>query len=141
MAMKKTFVEKFVEDIDNLRVFQQERAIVEVTDLLESALEQSGISRSEFARMLGKSKGWVTQLLDGEGNKTVRTIADAFAVLGLEYRSFYQPIAISNKRRRATEVPQTIASVSCGSAPSPSLRLYQTAAATTVAPEVVTVSA
>lgn len=46
---------------------------------------------------LGKSKGWVTQLLDGEANKTIRTIADAFAVLGQEYCSFYRPIRIGSQ--------------------------------------------
>jgi uncharacterized membrane protein YkoI len=34
--------------------------------------------------------------LDGQANKTIRTIADAFAVLGHEYRSCYQPIRIGN---------------------------------------------
>jgi transcriptional regulator with XRE-family HTH domain len=93
--MKKTLVEEYVEAPVHMRLFQQERAIYEVTELLEDAMRQLGITRSELAAKLGKSKGWVTQLLDGEGNKTIRTIADAFAVLGLEYRSFYKLIQIA----------------------------------------------
>ncbi|MFO0806070.1 MAG: hypothetical protein U0791_23440 [Gemmataceae bacterium] len=96
--MAKTLVEQFVESKENMRLFQQERAIMEVTDLLEETLEELGISRSQFADMLGKSKAWVTQLLDEEGNNTIRTIADAFAVLGREFRSFAQPIRVSNSR-------------------------------------------
>jgi len=95
--MEKTVVEKYVDDPKRMRLFQQERAIVEVTDLLEAELEKAGISRSKFAEKLGKSKGWVTQLLDEEGNKTIRTVADAFAVLGLEFKAYCQPIQISNK--------------------------------------------
>jgi transcriptional regulator with XRE-family HTH domain len=96
--MTKTLVEKYVEDPIHMRLFQQERAIYEVTELLESVMKERGISRSQLAKLLGKSKGWVTQLLDGEANKTIRTVADAFAALGQEFRSFYRPIQISNER-------------------------------------------
>jgi transcriptional regulator with XRE-family HTH domain len=121
--MKKTVVEEYVNNLDHMRLFQQERAIVEVTDLLEEALEAAGISRSEFAKRLGKSKGWVTQLLDGEGNKTIRTVADAFAVLGFEFRSFRQPIQISNKEKRPASVNGTVARATESQA-HPVLRLY-----------------
>ncbi len=103
--MKKTLVEKYVEDPIHMRLYQQERAIYEVTELLESLMEEVGVSRSELARRLGKSKGWVTQLLDGEANKTIRTVADAFAVLGREYRSFQSPIHIGNKRDQISASP------------------------------------
>lgn len=95
--MKKTLVEKFVENPLYMRLFQQERAIFDVTNQLESAMEECGVTRAQLAELLGKSRGWVTQLLDGEANKTIRTIADAFSVLGQEFRSFYQPIRVSNK--------------------------------------------
>jgi transcriptional regulator with XRE-family HTH domain len=95
--MTKTLVEQYVENPAHMRLYQQERAIYEVTELLESLMKTSGVSRAELAKRLGKSRGWITQLLDGESNKTIRTVADAFAVLGHEYRSFYQPIQISRK--------------------------------------------
>ena len=57
-------------------------------------MHDAGITRAELANRLGKSRGWVTQLLDGEANKTIRTVADAFAVLGHEFRSFSQPIRL-----------------------------------------------
>lgn len=94
--MTKTLVEEYVADPLHMRLFQQERAIFEVTEQLEEAMREGGVSRSELATRLGKTKGWVTQLLDGEANKTIRTVADAFAVLGLAYRSFYGPIQLSN---------------------------------------------
>lgn len=96
--MGKTIVEEFVEDSDNMRLYQQERAIYEVTEKIEAAMEDRYVGRSELAERLGKSKSWVTQLLDGEANKTIRTVADVFAVLGYEMRIFYDPIQISNRR-------------------------------------------
>jgi transcriptional regulator with XRE-family HTH domain len=96
VEMTKSLVEQYVEDPAKMRLYQQERAIFEVTDLIESVMEEQGISRTKLAELLGKTKGWVTQLLDGEANKTIRTVADVFAVLGLEYHSSAREICISN---------------------------------------------
>lgn len=90
-------VEKYVEDPDQMRLFQQERSILEVTELIESLLEEQHVTRTELARRLGRTKGWVTQLLDGEANKTIRTVADVFAVLGREFRAHHQPIKVGGK--------------------------------------------
>ena len=106
--MKKTLVEKYVENPVHMRLFQQERAIYEATELLEEVMRGTGVTRAELARRLGRSRGWVTQLLDGEANKTIRTVADAFAVLGHEYHSFQRPIQIGTKRRS-----RPASSVSC----------------------------
>jgi transcriptional regulator with XRE-family HTH domain len=95
-VMAKTLVERYVQDPIHMRIFQQERAIYEVTEQLETLMRELGINRSELAKRLGKTKGWVTQLLDGQANKTIRTIADAFAVLGHEYRAYCQLIQIGN---------------------------------------------
>ena len=79
---------------DNARLYQQERAIYEVTELIEEALSKSGKSRSELAKLSGRSRGWVTQLLDVDANKTIRTVADVFAVLGSELKFSFEPITI-----------------------------------------------
>lgn len=82
-----------------------ERAIIRVTEQLEEAMEATGRNRADFARLLGKSKGWVTQLLDGENNKTIRTVAYAFAVLGAQFETMYsfppdaQPVVIEGISR------------------------------------------
>src|SRR5687768_11308399 len=95
--MKKTLVEEYVEDKTHMRLFQQERAILEVTQLIESTMDELGVNRTQLAAKLGQSKGWVTQLLDGEKNKTIRTVADVFAVLGREFCVFQRPFQIGSK--------------------------------------------
>jgi transcriptional regulator with XRE-family HTH domain len=86
ILMPKTHVEKFIESSpENLRAFYQEQAIFDVTELLERTMRLEGVNRAELATKLKRSKGWVTQLLDGEGNKTIRTIADVLAVLGYQF--------------------------------------------------------
>lgn len=90
--MTKTLFDEYVSDPLNMRAFQQERAIFQVTSLIEDTMEREGISRAALAKRLGTQKSRVTELLDGEGNKTVRTIADVFAVLGYEYHGHIRPI-------------------------------------------------
>ena len=95
--MAKSFLEQFVKSPNGMRRYQQERAISEAVGLICKVMEEKNISRSELATMIGKSRGWVTQLLDGETNKTIRTISDVLAVLGREYHSSQRSIQIGAK--------------------------------------------
>ena len=45
-----------VDDPEQLRSFQQERAIYEITELIESEMASQGVSRAALAKRLGKSK-------------------------------------------------------------------------------------
>jgi transcriptional regulator with XRE-family HTH domain len=101
--MTKTLVEQYVADHDHMRLFQQERAIYEVSELIEAVMEEQGITRSQLADKLGQTKGWVTQLLDGERNKTIRTVADVLAILGCEFRVFAAPIRIGKSPPEESE--------------------------------------
>lgn len=64
------------------RLYWQERTILDVTERILQIMAESNVSRSELARRLGKSKGYVTQLLNGTTNMTLRTVTDVFTVLG-----------------------------------------------------------
>jgi transcriptional regulator with XRE-family HTH domain len=103
MKKTKTLVEQYVEDPNHMRLFQQEGAIYEVTELIESVMGEQGVSRSDLARRLGRTKGWITQLLDGEANKTIRTVADVLTVLGMEYHSSATPIRVGKEGAYSAE--------------------------------------
>lgn len=92
----KTLVGQFVESQEGARLFQQERAIYEITELIEQRMKENGISRSQLAEKLGKTKVWVAQLLDGEANKTIRTVADVFSVLGRSLHFCDGPITLES---------------------------------------------
>lgn len=76
-----TLTERLTESREGMRLYQQERAILEVTELICQLMDEQEVSRSELARCLGTSKGYVTQLLDGRTNMTIRTISDVFTAL------------------------------------------------------------
>ena len=64
------------------RLLAQEELILEVTEVLCGLLEEEKISKKELAERLGKTKGFVSQLLNGGRNLTLRTVADILHVLG-----------------------------------------------------------
>ena len=64
------------------RLLSQEELILDFTETICDLLEKEKISRKELANLLGKSKGFVSQLLKGDRNPTLRTVADNFHVLG-----------------------------------------------------------
>ena len=80
--MAETLTERLTATPEGMRLYQQERAILDLTELVCEIMEEQGVSRSDLARRLDKTKGYVTQLLDGRANMTVRTMSDVFGVLG-----------------------------------------------------------
>jgi transcriptional regulator with XRE-family HTH domain len=64
------------------RLLAQEELILEVTETICDLLENEKVSRKELADRLGKSKGFVSQLLNGGRNLTLRTVADILHGLG-----------------------------------------------------------
>jgi transcriptional regulator with XRE-family HTH domain len=64
------------------KLLAQEELILEVTETICDILENEKISRKELADRLCKSKGFISQLLNGGRNLTLRTVADILHVLG-----------------------------------------------------------
>ena len=73
---------KDMDDPEFRKLLAREELILEVTEVLCGLLEQEKISRKELAERLGKTKGFVSQLLNGGRNLTLRTVADILYVLG-----------------------------------------------------------
>jgi len=75
-------MDQYLEDPEFAKLMAQEDLIMEVTETLCGLLEKEGVSRKKLADRLGKSKGFVSQLLNGGRNLTLRTVADILHVLG-----------------------------------------------------------
>ncbi len=70
----------------NRRLLRQEQLILEVTEALSEVLANEGITKAELANRLNKTKGFVSQILAGGRNLTLRTIADVADALGCKIR-------------------------------------------------------
>ena len=82
------------------KLLAQEELILEVTEVICGLLEQEKISRKELADRLGKSKGFVSQLLNGGRNLTLRTVADILHALG--YKVTLTPYKESEQKQERT---------------------------------------
>jgi transcriptional regulator with XRE-family HTH domain len=51
---------------------------------LDEGMESSGISQAELARRLGRSRSAVSQVLTGDGNLRVETLAEYLEAMGCE---------------------------------------------------------
>lgn len=79
---KKTDYQEYAQAPEIARLLAQEELILDITEQICEFLEKEKISRADLARRLGKSKAFVTQLLGGGRNLTLRTLADVISVLG-----------------------------------------------------------
>lgn len=75
----------------NRRLLRQEELILEVTEALSQALAREQVTKKALADRLGKSKGFVSQVLAGGRNLTLRTVADLADALG------YRPVVRLSK--------------------------------------------
>lgn len=57
---------------------------VQWMSLVKERMQETGMTRSELAHVLGKSKSHITQLLSVNANPCLSTIADVCDELGLE---------------------------------------------------------
>lgn len=73
------------------RLWNQERAIILVTEAIMQLMEAKGVNRAELAQRLGKSRSFVDRLLSGTHDIDIRTISDVFTVLGEQFRAKARP--------------------------------------------------
>ena len=67
------------------RVFEEEVLFGEATETIAGLLESLGMSQRELARRLSLSEGRVSQILSGEDNLTLRTLAAIGWALGVRF--------------------------------------------------------
>jgi transcriptional regulator with XRE-family HTH domain len=89
------------------KLLAQEELILEVTETICDLLEKEKISRKELADRLGKSKGFISQLLNGSRNLTLRTVADNFYVLGYKVALKLEKLVTHRRDSNVIDFPQS----------------------------------
>ncbi len=75
---------KEMKDSEFTKSLRQEKLILQLQEEICKLMESNKVSRIELANRLGRSKGFVTQILNNGRNLTLRTIADVFWALDAE---------------------------------------------------------
>lgn len=84
--MNKSHYETLMADAEFRKAMASESLVEEAAELISRLMHEQKLSKADLARKLCKSRAWVTQLLDGTANMTVRTLADVAFALGAEVK-------------------------------------------------------
>lgn len=87
----KTQHELMMEDPAMRRLLSVEALTAEAAETIAKLMAEQGVSKADLARRLNKSRAWVTQLLSGRANVTVRTLAEVAFALDAELKLRAQP--------------------------------------------------
>ena len=79
--MAHSHLAEHMQDVENLKGFQQERLLIEVASLIYQTMKKKDMTRTALAEALDVTKGRITQYLGGERNLTLRTLADIFTAM------------------------------------------------------------
>jgi len=80
-----------MEDPEFRRLLSVEALVAEASEVIARLMDEQNISKADLARRMNKSRAWVTQLLSGSANMTVRTLAELAYTLGAEVKLQAQP--------------------------------------------------
>ena len=86
------------DDADFNSKVAQEKLILDVTESVFEVLEAQGKSKADLAKAMGRSNAYITQLLNGSRNMTLRTLSDIGFALHVQPR-----IEIGTRSQRCLE--------------------------------------
>ena len=79
--MDRTFIEKLMSDEEGRKLYFREDLIFEITEAICKVMDEKHISKAELSRLAGVSKSNITQLLSGDQNMRLSTVADLLYAL------------------------------------------------------------
>ena len=92
--MNKTFIQELMSDHEGRKLYFREDLIFEVTEGICKTMEEKGISKAQLAKLLGVSKNNITQLLSGDHNMRLTSVADLLYALDAKLTVKAEPIEI-----------------------------------------------
>jgi len=105
--MTKTFIQKLLSDEEGRKLYFREDLIFEITEEICKVMEEKGISKAELSRLAGVSKSNITQLLSGDHNMRLTTVADLLYALDSKMAVSTVPLDIDNILESITFNPWT----------------------------------
>lgn len=91
-------------------VLEQERLMEDAAELIAELMERTGKTQKDIAQQIGKSKGFVSQVLSGRRNMTLRTFSDLVASLGFRIALDATPLNEKRRYRNTSSVSEATTS-------------------------------
>ena len=101
--MKLTLEERFQRDVERFRDdpdFILTGLLLDFNIDMWGAMQKQGVSRSQLAERLGTSRAYVTKLLDGQENMTLKTIVRVANALDLKVDLKLRPQGATPRTKR-----------------------------------------
>jgi len=99
----KTQQDVLMQDPEFRRLFAIESLAGSASNIIAELMEQQGVNKAELAKRLKKSRSWITQLLSGKANMTIRTLAEVAHALGGEVEITGRVVDVHTRKK----APQT----------------------------------
>jgi len=98
----RSFKQLFAE-AERMPEFWEEGAILDFSEALYVAMEDQGVTRAELARRLGTSQAYITRVLSGNANFTLKTMSKLALALGMQLDVGLSPQRLSSAAAKADE--------------------------------------
>ena len=79
--MAKTFIQDLMSVDEGRKLYFREDLIFEITEAICKVMDEKDINKAELSRLAGVSKSNITQLLSGDQNMRLSTVADLLYAL------------------------------------------------------------
>jgi transcriptional regulator with XRE-family HTH domain len=106
--MKKTQFEHLMESPEFRKLYAVEGLVTEAGEFIARLMEERKVSKAELARRMGRSRAYITQLLSGSTNLTVRTLAEVAYALGVEVKLESVPLESARHEPARAEAPPPV---------------------------------
>lgn len=87
---------------------EEDLLVFTAAELISRLMEERDVNKKQLAERLGKSRPFITQLLSGGRNLTLRTIARVAYALGYRLRLSLEPIGMQQMRMSGTKTPKVV---------------------------------
>jgi transcriptional regulator with XRE-family HTH domain len=104
----KTQFEQLMESPEFRKLYAIEGLVTEAGEFIARLMQEQGVTKAELARRLGKSRAYITQMLSGSANLTVRTLAEVAYALGAEVRLEAVPVEAVERKQERAELPSPV---------------------------------
>ena len=94
--MAETFIQKLMSDEEGRKLYFREDLIFEITETICKVMDEKGINKTKLSRLAGVSKSNITQLLSGDQNMRLTTVADLLYALDSRLAVSAVPLDIDN---------------------------------------------
>jgi len=104
----KTQFEQLIERPEFRKLYAIEGLVTEAGEFIARLMREQKVTKAELARRLGRSRAYITQMLSGSTNLTVRTLAEVAYALGAEVRLGAVPLQAAQREQAPARLQKPV---------------------------------